>query len=67
MEMIGGKNMDGGYFYFLAWMGWIITTFFMKKESIRWKMSAFILFLIICSQFTFSIASFSISMNALFY
>ncbi|ABS21546.1 conserved hypothetical protein [Bacillus cytotoxicus NVH 391-98] len=58
--------MDGGYFYFLAWMGWIITTFFMKKESIRWKMSAFILFLIICSQFTFSIASFSISMNALF-
>ncbi len=66
MEMIGGKNMDGGYFYFLAWMGWIITTFFMKKESIRWRMSAFILLFIVCSQFTFSIASFSLSVNALF-
>lgn len=65
MEMIGGKNMEGNYFYFLAWVGWIVATFFMKKESVRWKVSAVILIFIICSQITVSIASFTISVNAL--
>ncbi len=65
MEMIGGKNMEGSYFYFVAWMGWIVTTFFLRKDEIRWKVSAVILMFIICSQITVSIASFTISVNAL--
>lgn len=56
--------MDGSYFYFLMWMGWIVTTFFLKKDEMRWKISAGILTLIICSQITVSIASFVISINA---
>ncbi|KFN02405.1 hypothetical protein D0U04_02610 [Bacillus clarus] len=57
--------MDGSYFYFVAWMGWIVVTFFMKKESIRWKISAVILVFIICSPINMSIASFTVSVNAL--
>lgn len=65
MEIIGGEIMDGSYFYFVAWMGWIVVTFFMKKESIRWKISAVILVFIICSPINMSIASFTVSVNAL--
>lgn len=65
MEMIGGENMDGNYFYFIAWMGWIVATFFMKKEAIRWKVSTVILIFIICSQIHVSIVSFTVSINAL--
>ncbi len=65
MEMIGGENMEGSYFYFIAWMGWIVTTFFLKKDEIRWKLSAVILVFIICSQITVYIASFTVSVNAL--
>lgn len=65
MEMIGGRNMEGSYFYFVAWMGWIVTTFFLGKDEIRWKVSAVILIFIICSQITVSIASVTVSVNAL--
>ncbi len=65
MEMIGGENMEGSYFYFVAWIGWIVTTFLLKKDEIRWKGSAVILMFIICSQLTVSIASFTVSINAL--
>ncbi|MBC6975570.1 hypothetical protein H9I32_25320 [Bacillus sp. Xin] len=57
--------MEGSYFYFIAWMGWIVTTFFLKKDEIRWKVSAVILVFIICSQITVYIASFTVSVNAL--
>lgn len=38
---------------------------FLRKDEIRWKVSAVILMFIICSQITVSIASFTISVNAL--
>ncbi|MGE6362412.1 YphA family membrane protein [Bacillus paramycoides] len=57
--------MDGNSFYFVAWIGWIVVTFFMKKESIRWKLSAAILLFIICSPLNVTIASFAVSVNAL--
>ncbi len=66
MENIGGEVMDGSTFYFVAWIGWIVVTFFMKKESIRWKISTCILIFIICSPLNVTIASFTISVNALF-
>ncbi|PFJ12175.1 hypothetical protein COD67_09020 [Bacillus cereus] len=57
--------MDGSTFYVVAWVGWIIVTFFMKKDSIRWKLGAGILFFIICSPLHVTIASFMVSVNAL--
>ncbi|MGG0187408.1 YphA family membrane protein [Bacillus rhizoplanae] len=57
--------MEGSYFYFLAWMGWIIATFFLKKDTFRLCVSAAILLFISCSQTVISISSFTISVNAL--
>jgi len=57
--------MDGSTFYFVAWIGWIVVTFFMKKEPIRWKISACILIFIICSPLNVTISSFTVSINAL--
>lgn len=65
MEIIGGDNVEGSYFYFLAWMGWIIATFFLKKDTFRLCASAAILLFISCSQTVISISSFTISVNAL--
>lgn len=65
MENIGGEMMDGSTFYFVAWIGWIVVTFFMKKEPIRWKISVCILIFIICSPLNVTIASFTVSVNAL--
>ncbi|WP_440603190.1 YphA family membrane protein [Bacillus sp. GB_SG_008] len=57
--------MEGSYFYFLAWMGWIVATFFLKKDTFRLCVSAAILIFISCSQTVISISSFTISVNAL--
>ena len=65
MENIGGEMMDGNTFYFVAWIGWTIVTFFMKKDSVRWKLSVCILVFIICSPLHVTIASFTVSVNAL--
>ena len=65
MENIGGEMMEGSTFYFVAWIGWIVVTFFMKKDSIRWKISACILIFIICSPLHVTIASFTVSVNAI--
>ncbi len=65
MENIGGEMMEGSTFYFVAWIGWIVVTFFMKKEPIRWKIGACILIFIICSPLNVTIASFTVSVNAL--
>ncbi|WP_110112984.1 hypothetical protein [Bacillus sp. CGMCC 1.16541] len=36
--------MEGIYFYWFAWMGWIVTTFFMDKTKQRFWYTAIILF-----------------------
>lgn len=41
--------MAGVFFYWFAWMGWTIITFFMKKNKIRTELAIFILFLIFFS------------------
>ena len=56
--------MDGSTFYFVAWIGWIIVTFY-EKEPIRWKLGACIMIFIICSPLHVTIASFVVSVNAL--
>jgi hypothetical protein len=65
MEIIGGDNLEGSYFYSLAWMGWIVATFFLKKDTFRLCVSVVILLFISCSQTVISISSFTISVNAL--
>ncbi len=46
MEMIGGKGMEGMYFYAFAWLGWWFATFLMKKTSLRFYVAAgFLLFI----------------------
>jgi hypothetical protein len=50
MEIIGGGKMEGSYFYFLSWCGWIIVTFWMGKHRVRLFAAASILFVIIGSQ-----------------
>ena len=57
--------MDGSTFYFIAWIGWVVVTFFMKKDHIRWKLGACILIFMICSPLHVTIASFMVSVNAL--
>jgi hypothetical protein len=42
--------LDGAYFFWLAWIGWIISTFFLKKGRKRLILSAFILIIIISSR-----------------
>jgi hypothetical protein len=42
-------EMDGTYFYWIAWFFWILTTFFMKKSKERYLFTVIILLLIIFS------------------
>jgi hypothetical protein len=32
---MGGKNMEGIFFYWFAWIGWTVSTFLMSKQSMR--------------------------------
>lgn len=57
--------MEGSYFYFFAWMGWVITTFFLKKDGFRLGVSIFLLLVVIGSQMKLPIFSVSISGSAL--
>lgn len=56
--------MEGSYFYFLAWIGWIVATFLLKKDGFRLGVSIFLLLVVIGSQIQFSIFSASLSGSA---
>jgi hypothetical protein len=47
--MIGGEKMEGLFFYGIAWVSWIVTTFLMKKNKMRLILSALLLLIIISS------------------
>lgn len=57
--------MEGSYFYFFAWIGWIVTTFLLKKDGLRLSVSIFLLLVVIGSQIQLSIFSVSLSGSAL--
>jgi hypothetical protein len=46
---IGGGNMEGIIFYWFSWIGWIVITFFMKKDNKRYFFSIVLLCMIIGS------------------
>lgn len=62
MEMIGGEDM----FYLISWIGWIIVTFFDRKNKNRLYFTIFIFFLIICSQIYLKISFFEVNLSGLF-
>lgn len=41
--------MEGIFFYWIAWMAWIVITFFMKKDKKRTHMAVFLLMVILFS------------------
>ncbi|WP_257347723.1 YphA family membrane protein [Pseudalkalibacillus decolorationis] len=56
--------MDGSYFYWFLWIGWVITTFIMKKSAERFWLSLLLLLVIILSTTTLHIEAHA--MNAAF-
>lgn len=54
--------MEGIFFYWFLWMGWVVSAFFMKKEAIRTRINILILLLLVVSPYTFSLFSLSLSL-----
>lgn len=58
--------MEGVYFYFFSWLGWIFVTFFMKKSTMRLICATVLLFTIMISQTVIMIGGFRIWIGAFF-
>ncbi|MBT2682046.1 hypothetical protein [Bacillus sp. ISL-37] len=57
--------MEGLYFYWLAWIGWIWTTFFMNKDNpLRLKWTAMLLAVILAAPFTVDVFIFELHLSA---
>lgn len=52
--------LEGIYFYWFSWIGWVITTFMLKKSKERTALSFFILLIIIVSNHTYHISEYAI-------
>lgn len=57
--------MEGIWFYWVTWMGWIVVTFFLKKGELRFKLALFILLYIISAHYVFSFHEINISLGFL--
>ncbi|MEW8970982.1 hypothetical protein [Mesobacillus jeotgali] len=58
--------MEGLYFYWLAWMGWVWTTFFMNKNNpLRLKWSVLLLAVILAAPYTADVVNIEIHLSAL--
>lgn len=58
--------MEGVYFYFFSWLGWIFVTFFMKKNTMRLVCATVLLFTIMISQTVITFGEFRIWIGAFF-
>jgi len=57
--------MDGLYFYWLAWIGWVWTTFFMNKNNpLRLKMAVILLAVILAAPYTVDVFIFEMHLSA---
>lgn len=57
--------MEGIYFYWLAWIGWIWATFFMdKKNPVRIKLAAGLMAVMIAASFEMNVFIFEINLSA---
>ena len=58
--------MEGLYFYWLAWIGWVWTTFFMNKSNpMRLKWTVLLLAVIITAPYTVDVVNIEVHMSAL--
>lgn len=58
--------MEGLFFYWLTWMGWIVTTFFMDKNNPeRLKVTIWLLLLILAAPYNKAIFTMEINLSAL--
>src|SRR5699024_11296889 len=55
--------LDGVIFYWLGWVFWVFTTFFMKKCKRRTLLSIWILLLMICAHIQFNVHIFEINLT----
>ncbi|HEX7065445.1 MAG TPA: hypothetical protein VF199_10315 [Bacillales bacterium] len=55
--------MPGLFFYWTAWVGWVVFTFFMEKGKIRTEMTIVVLGIIACSSTTVMIRDISINLS----
>ncbi|MFZ3588634.1 YphA family membrane protein [Bacillus sp. DJP31] len=53
--------MEGISFYWFAWMGWIIITFFMKKGKLRTRLASLVLILLITAHHHSSFSKIEVS------
>lgn len=57
--------MEGLYFYWLAWIGWVWTTFFMNKYNpLRLKWTVMLLAVIFAAPFTVDVLIFELHLSA---
>jgi hypothetical protein len=57
--------MEGLYFYWLAWIGWVWTTFFMNKNNpLRLKMAVILLAVILAAPYTVDVFIFEMHLSA---
>jgi hypothetical protein len=49
MKVVGGKNMEGMFFYWFAWIGWTAVTFLMEKQALRTFYACALLFCVLFS------------------
>lgn len=57
--------MEGLFFYWFAWIGWIWTTFLMSKDHfLRFRLSIWLLIMMVLSPYQFLIQGFEIHLSA---
>jgi hypothetical protein len=67
MGIIGGVKMEGAFFYWFLWMGWIITTFLVRKnDPNRFRLSAFFLLAIVFSEINVPFLGFTLNGTFIF-
>ena len=59
--------MEGIFYYWMMWLAWIITTFFIKKQKVRTKLTIFLLVNICISEFYWVIGHFYVRISLLLF
>lgn len=55
--------MEGIFFYWIMWLAWIVTTFLMKKNKLRVKLSIFLMITILLSKYYVIVGDYTIRVS----
>ena len=58
-ELVGGKNMEGIFFYWFAWIGWATVTFLMEKQVLRTFYACMLLLCVLFSTTTIHMGAYT--------